>query len=128
MPGRGRRESDPAEMKMVLVVRGELRLTAGKAAVQVAHAAVLLVERAGARSSAALEAWRRQGQKKIAVEVETLSEMEEVERAARARGIPTVWVEDAGFTEVAPGTRTCLGLGPARASELDPVTGHLALF
>jgi peptidyl-tRNA hydrolase, PTH2 family len=128
MPGRGRRASDPAEMKMVLVVRGELRLTAGKAAVQVAHAAVLLVDRAAARSAAALAAWRAQGQRKIAVLAPTLADLEAVERAARARGIPTVWVEDAGFTEVAPGTRTCLGLGPARSSELDPVTGGLPLL
>ncbi len=113
---------------MVLVVRGELRLTAGKAAVQVAHAAVMLVEHAGRRSADVLEAWRQQGQKKIAVVLETLPELEALDRAARARGIPTVWVEDAGFTEVAPGTRTCLGLGPARAADLDPITGALPLL
>jgi peptidyl-tRNA hydrolase, PTH2 family len=113
---------------MVLVIRGELRLTAGKAAVQAAHAAVLLYERAESRSPAALKAWRSQGQKKIALTLPTLPEMETLDRAARARGIPTVWVEDAGFTEVAPGTRTCLGLGPAPAAEMDAVTGSLPLL
>ncbi|MCI4342069.1 MAG: peptidyl-tRNA hydrolase, partial [Thermoplasmata archaeon] len=42
---------------MVLVLRGELRLTAGKAAVQVAHAAVLLSEEAVRRHLQWLEAW-----------------------------------------------------------------------
>ncbi len=37
------RLSDNREHKMVLILRGELRLTAGKAAVQAAHAAVMLV-------------------------------------------------------------------------------------
>ncbi len=114
--------------KMVLIVRGELRLSPGKAAVQVAHAAVLLTRRAEARSRADLETWLEEGQKKIALRLETLEEMESVERRAARAGIPTVWVEDAGFTEVPPGTRTCLGLGPSATRVLDPITGELPLF
>jgi peptidyl-tRNA hydrolase, PTH2 family len=113
---------------MVLVLRGELRLTAGKAAVQAAHAAVMLVESAPARAEPLLDAWRSQGQKKIALEVRSLDELEALERAARARHIPTVLVRDAGLTEVPPGTITCLGLGPAPSTEIDPITGALALL
>lgn len=115
-------------MKMVLVLRGELRLTAGKSAVQAAHAAVMLVRRAEGHDAAALNAWLGEGQKKVALTVETLSELEALDRRARGAGIPTVWVEDAGFTEVAPGTRTCLGLGPARAAAIDALTGSLPLL
>jgi peptidyl-tRNA hydrolase, PTH2 family len=112
----------------VVVVRGELRLTAGKAAVQVAHAAVLLARRAEARDPKEFEAWWAGGQRKVALEVATLGELEEVERRARAAGLATAWVEDAGFTEVPPGTRTCLGIGPAPDRELDPITGELPLL
>jgi PTH2 family peptidyl-tRNA hydrolase len=111
-----------------VVVRGELRLTPGKAAVQVAHAAVLLARTAEARAPREFEAWWAGGQRKVALEVPTLRELEELDRRARAAGIPTTWVEDAGFTEVPPGTRTCLGLGPAPDSVLDPITGALALL
>jgi PTH2 family peptidyl-tRNA hydrolase len=113
---------------MVLVLRGELRLTAGKAAVQAAHAAILLYERAEARLPRLLESWRASGQKKIALVVPTLAEMEAIDREARSRGIQTAWVEDAGLTEVAPGTRTCLGLGPAESGAVDAVTGSLPLL
>ncbi len=113
---------------MVLVVRGELRLTAGKAAVQVAHAAVMLARAARSRRDGILEAWESEGQKKIALVVETLAEMQALERKARGAGIPTVLVEDAGLTEVPPGTRTVLGLGPAKASDIDRVTGGLPLL
>ncbi len=113
---------------MVVVVRGEIRLTTGKIAVQVAHAAVLLAERAAVQEPRVYHEWRQQGQKKIALTVERLEELERIDRAARARGILTAWVEDAGLTEVAPGTRTCLGLGPARNSDLDPITGSLPLL
>ena len=123
-----RNEGRPREYKMVLVVRGELRLTAGKAAVQVAHGAVMLTRAAERRDPATLDAWLAEGQMKIALTVPTLADLETLERQARARRLPTVWVEDAGFTEVPPGTRTCLGLGPARASEIDAVTGGLPLL
>lgn len=113
---------------MVLVVRGELRLTAGKAAVQVAHAAVDLARRSEARDPDTFRAWSAGGQKKIALLSPTLEEMAALEREARTRHIATTWVEDAGLTEVPPGTRTCLGLGPAPASALDAVTGRLDLL
>lgn len=127
MPSDRRRGAAP-DWKAVVVVRGELRLTAGKAAVQVAHAAVLLYQRAESRAPAALEEWLRGGQKKIALTAPALADLEALERAARSHGIPAVWVEDAGLTEVAPGTRTCLGLGPARSEEIDPITGTLDLL
>lgn len=116
------------DRKMVVVVRGELRLTPGKAAVQVAHAAVLLVRWSERHASKELDAWLAGGQRKVALQVATLHELEEIERQARAARIPTAWVEDAGYTEVPPGTRTCLGLGPAPDSVLDPVTGALDLL
>jgi len=117
-----------AEYKMVLVVRGELRLTAGKAAVQVAHAAVSLAGEAEKRNPAAFRAWAAAGGKKIALVADTLVEIEALARQARARGIPSVLIEDAGLTEVPPGTKTCLGLGPAPANEIDAVTGALPLL
>jgi peptidyl-tRNA hydrolase, PTH2 family len=116
------------DYKMVLVLRGELRLTAGKAAVQAAHAAVLLTRAAERRDPAGLEAWLATGGKKIALQVATLADLEALERSARARHLPVLWVEDAGLTEVAPGTRTCLGLGPSPAAEVDAVTGALPLL
>jgi len=116
------------EHKLVVVVRGELRLTAGKAAVQVAHAAVILARRAEADAPKEFEVWWAGGQRKVALVAPTLAELEELERRARAQKIPTAWVEDAGYTEVPPGTRTCLGLGPAPDTALDPVTGRLPLL
>lgn len=126
MPGRPDGES--ADYKMVLVIRGELRLTPGKAAVQVAHAAVLLAVEGARRKSRPFEAWWSQGQKKIAVVADTLADMERLADSARHGGVPWTWVEDAGFTEVPPGTRTCLGIGPAQSSKIDPLTGKLPLL
>lgn len=125
MPRRG---GDRPTFKMVLVVRGELRLTTGKAAVQVAHASVLLALEAEKRHPEAFRTWSDGGGMKIAVVAPTLTDLESLARKARTLGIPYVFVEDAGFTEVPPGTKTVLGLGPARATEIDAVTGELPLL
>jgi peptidyl-tRNA hydrolase, PTH2 family len=125
---RGSSTGGSSDYKMVLVIRGELRLTSGKAAVQVAHAAVLLAVEGTRKKSATFQSWWDQGQKKIAVVAQTLDEMEGLAQGARRAGLPFVWVEDAGFTEVPPGTRTCLGLGPARSDKIDPLTRDLPLL
>ncbi|MGI0150909.1 MAG: aminoacyl-tRNA hydrolase [Thermoplasmata archaeon] len=113
---------------MVIVLRGELRMTPGKAAVQAAHAAVLGSLQAARLRPAWSMSWTQTGQKKIALVVSTLDELEAIRRRAVARALPVVVVEDAGLTEVAPGTKTCLALGPAPSSELDPITGELELY
>ncbi|MCI4331663.1 MAG: aminoacyl-tRNA hydrolase [Thermoplasmata archaeon] len=125
MPGN---PSPSAGLKAVFVVRGELRLTPGKVAVQVAHAAVMLYQLAERKDRALLQRWLEGGQKKIAVLAPTLDDLELLQRHARAAGIPSVMVEDAGLTEVAPGTKTVLGLGPALPGEIDRVTGELPLL
>ncbi len=126
MPAETRRSA--AEQKMVLVLRAELRLTPGKAAVQVAHAAVALVEAAEKRHPADLSRWRSQGAKKIALTAPTLGDLESIQRRARGLGVPSVLIQDAGLTEVPPGTVTILGLGPAVAELLDQLTGELPLL
>ena len=113
---------------MVLIVRGELRLTPGKAIAQAAHAAVDLARLAESRAPALAARWRATGQKKIALRAETLDEMILLERHARSLRILVAWIEDAGLTEVPAGTRTCLAIGPAPGTLLDQVTGQLDLY
>jgi peptidyl-tRNA hydrolase, PTH2 family len=119
---------DGGRYKMVFVVRGEIRLTCGKTAVQVAHAAVMLVDVARKRKAPALDGWFAEGQKKIAVVADTLDDLTQLERQARGMGLPTVIVEDAGLTEVPAGTKTVLGIGPGRREEIDAITGSLPLL
>ncbi len=120
--------SDPTALKMVLVVRGELGLSPGKAAVQVAHAAVMLALEGRSRKDKMFEQWLEQGQKKVALRVPTLTEMEDLQHKARRLGLRTVFVQDAGLTEVPAGTKTVLGIGPGSPSDIDRVTGSLPLL
>ncbi len=119
-------ESEPAkEYKQCIVIRADLKLTKGKIAVQAAHASILGYELASRRDR---ERWKGQGQKKVVLKVNSLEELKELREKAEMLGLPCAVVEDAGLTEVPPGTVTALGIGPASAEAVDRVTGHLKLL
>jgi PTH2 family peptidyl-tRNA hydrolase len=114
--------------KLVVVVRKDLKLSPGKMAAQVAHAAVNCALIAKKRSPMYFDAWYNEGQKKVVVKVNSLLELHEVKAAAEAAGLVTSLIVDAGMTELPPNTTTCLGVGPAPDNLIDKVTGHLGLM
>ncbi|MEM2870358.1 MAG: peptidyl-tRNA hydrolase Pth2 [Thermoplasmata archaeon] len=116
------------QYKMVVVARQDLRLSAGKLAVQVAHAAVSCALQAKKYSPEEFKAWYDEGQRKVVLKVPDLKALQELKLEAEAFGLVTCLVTDAGLTEVPPGTVTVLGIGPAKEKEVDRVTGSLALL
>ncbi len=47
---------------------------------------------------------------------------------AKTKGIPVYLVEDAGRTQIAAGSQTVLGMGPAPVRVFEDVTSHLKLM
>ena len=113
------------EYKQCILVREDLKLPKGKMAVQVAHAALSAAEWA---KPSVQEAWKREGQKKIVLKVNSAEELFRFKEEARRADIPTALIQDAGLTCVPPGTITALGMGPADSDRLDKIVGHLKLM
>jgi len=117
-----------APYKMVLCVNQELSMGKGKVAAQCCHAAVGCYKRASKQCPGAVRAWEISGCAKIALKCPTQDELELIVARALERDIPLYLVEDAGRTQIAAGSRTVLGLGPAPAYVFDEVTSHLKLM
>jgi PTH2 family peptidyl-tRNA hydrolase len=113
---------------MILVVNMELKgMGNGKKMAQCCHAAVGCYKRAMKICPNAVKWWDRTGCAKIAVKCPTELEMIEIWQTARSIGMPCYLVEDAGRTQIAAGSRTVLGLGPAPAHVYEGLTSHLKL-
>ena len=111
---------------MVVVVRADLGMSRGKAAAQVAHAAVAATLRSV--GSPRLQAWLAEGQPKVVLRVDSEDELGEVVHAAERARLPVEVVADAGRTQLEPGTVSCAAIGPADDGSLDAVTGNLRLY
>jgi PTH2 family peptidyl-tRNA hydrolase len=116
------------DLKQVIVVRRDLKMSKGKTCAQVAHASVSSLEEARKSRPEWVEEWFRQCQKKVVLGVQSLDELLALERKARELKLPCYLVSDAGLTELKPGTITALGIGPAPSDLIDKVTGHLKLL
>jgi len=113
------------EWKQCLIVRVDIKMSCGKMCAQVAHAAISAFERTEA---AARRSWLSEGQKKVVLKANDEQLLHELTSIAQLHGLPAALIEDAGLTELPPGTITALGIGPARSDELDKITSSLPLL
>lgn len=113
---------DDTKYKQVILMRADLKLPKGKMAAQAAHASVEAVLRSDKKI---VDAWRKEGMKKIVLKVADEKEMLKLNQQAKDAGVITAVITDAGHTVVAPGTKTCCALGPDAAKKIDAITGHL---
>jgi PTH2 family peptidyl-tRNA hydrolase len=116
------------EYKMVIVTRKDLKLSIGKLAAQVAHAAVECAIETKKNKSKWYNKWMAEGGKKAVVKVETDDNFLPLKKKAEQLKIIAVIIQDAGHTEITAGTKTVLGVGPAPSNLIDQITGDLSLL
>jgi PTH2 family peptidyl-tRNA hydrolase len=116
------------EYKMVIVTREDLKLSPGKLAAQVAHAAVACALEIKKKNAKWFTKWQNEGGKKAVVKVECEKDFYSLKERAEQLKIVTSLIIDAGHTEIPAGTKTVLGIGPAPDNIIDKVTGDLPLL
>lgn len=114
--------------KQVVILRSDLRMSAGKAAAQASHAAVSAAEKTRKISPSWWRNWMEEGQRKVVLKVGSERELLKKEREAKESNLPTALITDLGLTELEPGTLTALGIGPAPSNLVDKITGNLPLY
>ncbi len=111
--------------KQVILVRQDLKLPKGKLAAQAAHASVEAVLRSDEEM---VKRWRMEGMAKIVIKVKDEKELVKYFQQAKDEDIVASLITDAGKTVIAPGTKTCVGIGPSEVEEINKITGNLPLL
>lgn len=119
---------NPFRYKQSIVVRVDLGMSKGKLASQVGHAAVSAAEKARKSRWRWWNLWIKEGQMKVVLKVNSSTELEKLCKKANKLDLPCELIIDRGLTEIAPGTITCIGIGPAPTDKVDKVTGDLLLL
>jgi PTH2 family peptidyl-tRNA hydrolase len=111
--------------KQCLVIRNDIKMSCGKRCAQAAHASIGAYNNA---DKSLQKAWLSEGQKKVVLRADDERTLYELKVIAERTGISSSLIQDAGMTEIPPGTITALGLGPAKSEDLDKITGTLSLL
>ena len=117
--------TSPDSATLAVLVRQDVAMSPGKTAAQVAHAAVGCSLKARKQATALFERWRSEHGRIVVLGVEGLHDLEFHRHEAEHHRLVHHTVTDAGRTELAPGTVTVLGIGPAQSSILDVLLGRL---
>lgn len=106
--------------------RKSVKMSAGKVGAQCGHATLAAYRMAKQHCPETVYQWIHvQGQMKITLKCPTVAELMQIQEACRAEGIVAQLIRDAGHTEIEPGSRTVLAVGPVPSSVVDPLTRHL---
>ncbi|KAK8853362.1 peptidyl-tRNA hydrolase [Kwoniella newhampshirensis] len=124
----GLKFSNGEEIKLVLVVNDELKMTKGKIAAQAGHATLACALTLKEANPRLFRAWQNQGQPKIALRCANTEELDTLAAQALSLNICARTIRDAGRTQVAPGSKTIVGIGPGPARLINTVTGKLKLL
>ena len=139
------------QAKQMLIVRRDLKMRKGKIAAQASHASVEAVLKAIAKEGRAgqlkvteegyawldapegeespLTDWFRYGMAKICVYVDSEEALLELDEKARAAGVVTALIRDAGMTEFhGEPTYTALAFEPLETERANELTGDLPLY
>lgn len=114
-----------SQLKQVLLIRSDVKMSKGKIAAQAAHASV---DASCSANKKLFKNWRSEGMKKIALKVDSLEQLELLLEKASSLDIVTSKIADAGHTEVKPGTITCGAIGPGPEVQIDKITGELKIL
>ncbi|MHA1379987.1 MAG: peptidyl-tRNA hydrolase Pth2 [Candidatus Helarchaeota archaeon] len=105
------------EIKQIILIRTDLKMTKGKIAVQTAHAAVSAQELVRNRNPLLWKKWLQEGQKKIVLKVNSEAELVQYFVDAQKNNLPAYLIQDRGLTQLPPNTKTAIGIGPITENE-----------
>lgn len=134
-------------IKQVIVMRKDLNMRKGKMVAQGSHASMkVFFDKMRKKQDREIDGWSGDCWyefyatpivqewidgifTKICVSVDSEQQLLDVYNKAKEAGLPCALIEDCGATEFnGVKTKTCCAIGPAKAEDIDKITGELKLL
>lgn len=112
------------QYKQAIILRTDLEMSKGKMIAQGCHASLKAYKKANKEHR---NSWENKGSKKIVLKTNKKQMMQKKQQADR-NNLPNSLITDAGHTELKPGTKTALAIGPHKENQIDKVTSDLNLL
>ncbi len=103
-------------------------MSKGKIAAQAAHASLRAYLKVKNSFPEKVSQWLMEGEAKVVLKVPSEEELIKQFNLAQTNNIPAVLIRDAGHTQIAPGSKTAVAIGPWEEEELDRLFGELKLL
>jgi PTH2 family peptidyl-tRNA hydrolase len=116
------------EIKQAIVIRMDLDMGRGKLAAQAAHASLMSYFEAEKADKHIAKEWLDSGEKKIVLKVSNEEALVKLYNAFKFKKVPCALVSDAGMTQLPPGSKTALGIGPWYSDKINEFTSGLKLL
>jgi len=107
------------ELRIAVVFRADLDMPRGKSEVQFGHAMTMLIAKYDLVN---FVEYFDSDHMKLSMEVDGLSDIEDIAFKAEKRAVPFAIVTDAGRTVFAEPTITCIGIGPMNKTDCNALT------
>ena len=114
------------EYVIYMIVRNDLKMGKGKIAAQCGHAIQYLT--IAAMNTEEFRKYYRGAHAKICLKVQTEAELDQIRDYCNENGIINYQVVDAGRTQIAPNSKTVLGVGPILKSKVPVIISELKLL
>lgn len=117
-------QSSTGSSKLIcgLIVRADLKMGKGKTAAQCCHASL------GLWTECENTAWANSDYPHLLYKANTEDQLHSIAKKAQAEGVNWYLVADAGRTQIDPGSKTVLGVGPCDRDKLAKIVGELPSF
>lgn len=113
-------------MKMVIVIRKDLKMRRGKECAMAGHAAIAAYVTS---SKSNIKEWENTGSTKICVTVSSEEELLSIYKKAEDENLNCALIQDAGRTEFnGQPTYTVVAIGPDKEDIINKITGTLSLY
>ncbi|TFL06449.1 peptidyl-tRNA hydrolase PTH2-domain-containing protein [Pterulicium gracile] len=120
--------SSSEDCELIFIVRTDLGMSLGKIAAQTSHASLACYKTLQNSNAAMLHQWEVTGRKQSTYCCSDEETLLLLQARSQSLNICARSIQDAGRTQIAAGSRTVLGIGPAPARLLEPLVEGLSFL